>query len=326
MMVECIPLKTAGLTTKEWDSFVDLSDNGTIFHKRKFLSYHPKGRFVDDSLVIKKDNKLLAVVPSTKLNDGKKLIFSSHSGASYGGIVYRKSLNIQEAFTIINSIIEYAKSNKYNEIRITQPPIIYQSKYSNYIDFAMVQNGFDCRRREVSSVVQLDFENKNLLGTFRPEARTATKKAMKKGVEVIECDLFKEYYEILRKNLKLRHNVSPTHTLDELINLKRLFPDEIRLWGAFIKKKLIAGVINFSTNQKVVLAFYISHDEYYQEYRAVNLLFYEIMKRYKKEGYKFLDFGIFTVNMDPNFGLARFKENFGARGIFRDTYYKDFQC
>jgi hypothetical protein len=47
------------------------------------------------------------------------------------------------------------------------------------------------------------------------------------------------------------------------------------------------------------------------------------MKRYKDEGFKFLDFGIFTVNMDPNWGLGRFKENFGARGIFRDTFYKD---
>ena len=47
------------------------------------------------------------------------------------------------------------------------------------------------------------------------------------------------------------------------------------------------------------------------------------MKRSHDEGFKFLDFGIFTVNMDPNWGLGRFKENFGARGIFRDTFYKE---
>ena len=104
--------------------------------------------------------------------------------------------------------------------------------------------------------------------------------------------------------------------------LKSLFPNDIRLWGAFKEKKIIAGVCNFSANSKVVLAFYISHLEKYQEYRAVNLLFYEIMNQYQKEGSKFLDFGIFTVNMDPNWGLARFKENFGARGIFRDTFIK----
>ena len=162
-----------------------------------------------------------------------------------------------------------------------------------------------------------------MLKTYKPEARTAVKKAIKTGVKISECDLFEEYYQILRKNLKLRHNVNPTHTLVELLKIKKLFPKEIRLWGAFLEGKLIAGVCNFSANSKVVLAFYISHNEEYQENRAVNLLFYEIMKKYKEEGYKFLDFGIFTVDMEPNWGLARFKENFGARGIFRDTYYKD---
>jgi len=29
---------------------------------------------------------------------------------------------------------------------------------------------------------------------------------------------------------------------------------------------------------------------------------------------------LFTVNMDPNWGLGKFKESFGARGILRDTW------
>lgn len=29
--------------------------------------------------------------------------------------------------------------------------------------------------------------------------------------------------------------------------------------------------------------------------------------------------GIFTGNEDPNWGLARFKESFGAQGVFRDS-------
>ena len=170
--------------------------------------------------------------------------------------------------------------------------------------------------------MQLDIGEGELLNTFRATARTATKKSMKLGIEIRECEDFEAYYEILKMNLGMRHNVEPTHSIEELKKLKSLFPNDIRLWGAFKEKKIIAGVCNFSANSKVVLAFYISHLEKYQEYRAVNLLFYEIMNQYQKEGSKFLDFGIFTVNMDPNWGLARFKENFGARGIFRDTFIK----
>lgn len=322
-MIEHSPLSSSGISRQEWDDFIEQSDNGTMFHTRRFLSYHPEGRFKDVSLVMKKKNNIFSVLPAVLLErDGKKIL-SSHAGASYGSFAYSSDLNFQEAHDLVDILLDYAKKLKCDRIQITPPPVIYQSKLSNYIDFALVRNGFQYLKREVSSVVQLDTPKEELIYTYRPEARTALKKAQKSGVEIVETDRFEEYYEILKKNLKMRHNVNPTHTLDELLKLKYMFPTKIRLWGAFLGDKLIAGVCNFSCNPKVVLAFYISHNEDFQEYRAVNLLFYEIMKKYQDEGYKFLDFGIFTVNMDPNWGLGRFKENFGSRGIFRDYFFKD---
>lgn len=322
-MLEFYPLHSSKFSHDEWDSFVNTSDNGTIFHLRQFLNYHPKDRFKDASLVVIKDKKPLALLTAAVVErDGKKVL-ASHPGASYGSYVYKPDLNFKDAHELIDVLLVYAKGLKVDRIQLTPPPIIYQSKYSNYIDFALVRSGFTYLKRDVSSIVQLDLDKDELLMSYRAEARTALKKAIKQNVEIVECDKFEEYYEILKKNLKMRHGVNPAHTLDELLKVKKMFPSKVRLWGAFVKGKLIAGVCNFSANPKVVLAFYISHDEDYQEYRAVNLLFYEIMKRYKEEGYKFLDFGIFTVNMEPNWGLGRFKENFGARGIFRDTLYKD---
>lgn len=321
--MEFIPFKTSGITDQEWDDFIDESDNGTMFHKRRFLSYHPADRFKDASIVVKKNNNIQAVLPAVILDREGKKIYSSHGGASYGSFAYRTDLNFREAFDCVEEMVRYATELGCSRIQLTPPPMIYQKKYSNYIDFAMVKNGFNYVKRDVSSVVQLDTPQNELLNTYRAEARTAVKKAQKLGVKIIECDNYAEYYEILKKNLKMRHGVNPTHTLDELLKVRALFPTKVRLWGAFVEDKIVAGVCNFSVNKEVVLAFYISHNEEYQEYRAVNLLFYEIMKCYQKEGYKFLDFGIFTVNMDPNWGLGRFKENFGARGIFRDTFYKD---
>ena len=82
---------------------------------------------------------------------------------------------------------------------------------------------------------------------------------------------------------------------------------------------MIAGALNFIVKEDVVLAFYISHKEEFQELRPLNLLFYSIFKWAIKEKIKVYDFGIFTVNEEPNYGLARFKENFGANGYFRKT-------
>ena len=145
------------------------------------------------------------------------------------------------------------------------------------------------------------------------------RKAQRKGIQIRKSDDFENFYKILKNNLKIRHDVEPTHTLKELCLLNKLFPDRIILHCAFLNNKMIAGVVNFIMNPKVILAFYISHDERFQEYRPLNLLFYSIFNQAIKNGVTTFDFGIFTVNEKANFGLARFKENFGATGIFRDT-------
>ncbi|RKY90754.1 GNAT family N-acetyltransferase, partial [candidate division KSB1 bacterium] len=208
------------------------------------------------------------------------------------------------------------------KIEMTLTPIFYAWKINHYLDFALFRNGFSYRKREVSSFVTLDFSADEVLQTFKNESRTAVRRAIKLGVAVRESEDFPTFYQILRRNLKMRHNVQPTHTLDELICLKNIYPERIHLYAAYLQEQMIAGVVMFHCNPLVTLAFYISHNEDFQQYRAVNLLFYEIFRLSIQQGFRYLDFGIFTVNMEPNWGLARFKENFGSKGIFRDTIVK----
>lgn len=308
---------------RQWEDFVASSNNGTIFHTRKFLSYHPPHRFKDRSLIFLDQNKITALITASLIDSGSKLSFVSHGGASFGGFIYKDSLSLKQAFGLTESLIEFCSRNKISKIIITQSPFVYQKVYNNYIDFAFMKNNFRYLKREVSSVVALNVNEDDVFKLFKPEARTAARKAEKLGVYVRKTEDYEEYYKILKNNLALRHNVKPAHTLQELKHLHELFPGKIQLVGAYFKNKLIAGVVNFECNEKVVLVFYISHNPDYQNCRAVNLLFYEVIKDSISKGFSYLDFGLFTVNMDPNWGLGRFKENFGARGILRDTFYLD---
>ena len=308
---------------EQWEEFVISSNNGTLFHTRKFLSYHPPERFIDNSLLFINNNKIISVITAVDIEKEGKKIFNSHQGASYGGFVYKDNLSIKEAFTLTENLLDYCRNNSFDKIIITHSPFVYQKRYNNYIDFAMIRNGFQYLKREVSSVISLDVSEDNVFSLFKQEARTAVRRAEKLGVKIRNSEDFKDYYNILKKNLAMRHNVKPAHSLEDLVKLKELFPEKIQLVGAYLKEKMIAGVVNFYCNEKVVLVFYISNNMEYQNYRAVNLLFYEIIKDAIRRGLSFLDFGLFTVNMDPNWGLGRFKENFGARGILRDTFYLD---
>ena len=171
----------------------------------------------------------------------------------------------------------------------------------------------------MTSILFLEDSLDKNLAKFKSSHLRAVRNAQEKGVTVCQSNDFDSFYHILEQNLNIRHGVSPTHTLAELKNIHALFPDRVNLFAAFVKDVMVAGVVNFVVNDHVVLAFYISHDEAYQEFRAVNLLFYSIFDWAIQQGFRIYDFGTFTVNEEPNMGLGRFKENFGASGIFRDT-------
>jgi len=220
---------------------------------------------------------------------------------------------------MVEQLVDYSKRENLDGIKLTQPPTIYSKRLSHYIDFALQKNGFLYAKREISSILFLEKSIDENLSKFKSTHRTAVRKAEKSGVVVKETDDFASFYEILKKNLSIRHDVKPTHSLDELLHLKELFPDKINLFGAYIEGEMVAGVINFIATENVVLAFYISHNEDFQEVRPINLLFYKIFEWAIQKKYNVFDFGIFTVNEEPNMGLARFKENFGASGQFRDT-------
>lgn len=310
--------------TPVWEIFVLSANNGTIFHERKFLSYHPRERFIDHSLILEKNGKIQALFPAVEIVDKQRRSLVSHQGSSYGGLVVERDLSIQDSYNYVEAVLDHAKKESFDRIQLTLPPAIYQNRVSNYLDFTLIKHGFTYKKRDVSSILSIESSPDKNLQRFRSTHRTAVRKAIKQGVKIKESEEWSAFYALLKENLKIRHNVQPTHTLEELQKLKKLYPDRIRLFGAYWKEELIAGVVNFSVNQDVVLAFYISHREAFQHLRAVNLLFYEIIKWCHENTFKYLDFGIFTVNMEPNFGLGRFKENFGASGVFRDTFELDF--
>lgn len=302
-----------------WDTFVQESNNGTLFHTRKFLSYHPSDRFKDRSLIFLKKGNPIALLPAADVETESGRMLVSHPGSSMGSVVVPSALAFADAEEIAASLTDYAKSEGFDGIRITLPPTIYLKSPSEYMEYSLMAEGFEYVHRNVTSVLQLANSEEAILKNFKPSHRTAMRKSEKSGVRVRQSDDWEMFYTILEKNLNIRHGVSPTHTLKELQSLAAMYPKKINLFGAFLEDKMIAGVVNFIVKENAALAFYISHDESFQDHRPINLLFYSIFCWAIQNGIQTFDFGTFTVDGDPNRGLARFKENFGASGVFRDT-------
>jgi len=303
-----------------WDSFVRNANNGTIFHLRKFLNYHSEGSFKDNSIEFYKGNNLLSVFPAAAIIEDGKRILVSHPGSSYGSFVTKEDLSIKDAIEVVEELNSYAIRAGFDGIQMTIPPSFYSNRVSNYIEYALLSSGFNYLRREVTSTLTIGENEDEILKKFKSSHQRAVKKSQNLGVEVRITNKVDDFFSILETNLKIRHDVKPTHTIDELKTLITLFHEEIKVFGAFYNHQMIAGVLNITVKEGVALAFYISHKNEFQELRPLNLLFFNIFKWALTNNIKMYDFGTFTVNGIANMGLGRFKENFGASGVFRDTF------
>lgn len=296
------------------------SNNGTLFHYRSFLSYHIDRKFDDHSLFFEKKGNIIAILSAAELIDGSNnKILHSHPGASFGSLVNTQSLSFKDAINIGELLKAYAIDNKFHSITITMYPSIYSTVHSDYVEFSLLKIGAHFEKFEMSSVVNLNLSINEIKSNIKPSHRQAERKARRHGIVIKESNDYATFYSMLVQNLELRHEVRPTHSLIELLKLVKLFPKQIILHTAYHNDSMIAGIVNFICNDNTILAFYICQDYKFQDYRPLNLLFSHVFDWAVKGGYKFYDFGIFTVNQEPNYGLARFKENFGANGYFRKT-------
>ena len=125
-----------------WDKFVSDSNNGTIFHLRKFLNYHSNDKFIDHSILIIKNKNLFSVFPAAERVVSNQKLLVSHPGSSVGSFVLPENLSIANSIELVNQIKKYAKESGFNGIQITLPPNLYQKRLSNYMDFAFFRGGF----------------------------------------------------------------------------------------------------------------------------------------------------------------------------------------
>jgi len=295
---------------EEWDEFVDNSYNGTIFHKQRFLLYHRPYRFKDKSLVFKRKDSIISVFPAADIDN----CLNSHPGTSFGGPVFAYS-GIKTVLGVIDQIIKYAKDNEFKSIIMRLPPNIVKEYPIEAVEFALFYSGFKIDIMELGTCVPL--------GIIYPiyNHYQAAHKANKKGVCIRESNDFDIFWEILRENLK-RHDTTPTHTIVEIEKLRKLFPNDIKLFAAYLDGKMISGTVIFVNNNASFETFYIAQNYEYQDYRSVNLLIIKVMEWATYHGYRFMNFGISTEDNGKklNLGLSKFKEGFGGCDVVRKIY------
>lgn len=309
-----------------WERFVADSNNGTLFHSLRFLSYHPAERFHEHHLVFTKRGRVVALLPATRQDEETGPALVSHPGASYGGFVVRPDLRFDDATALVSALVESATQAGFTRIDLTLTPTVYMKHPHQAVEFALFSAGFRYRKRELTNVVSLDCAPDEVFQRFTNKTRGHLRQALRFGLRVVWADdpqddaLAVLYRMLLDNRRQLGLTPPPAHTLDELIRIRTLMPGRLTLGLTYLDDDPIASVLLFNCNPRAVLTFYICHERSYRHHHPVHLLLYDLLCRATRQGYRIIDFGLSTVNMAPLRSLIQFKESFLAQGFFRETF------
>lgn len=298
----------------EWDAFVKDSKNGTFLFLRDYMEYH-SDRFEDHSLMYYKDGCLLSLLPANRRGDA----IWSHQGLTYGGFVLNKKAHTAEVGEVFDVTLAYLKEAGIKEWYYKQIPTVYHQLPAEDDSYWLWRNSAELMSCHLMSAIDLNTDF-----CISSRRRTYASKLKREGWKIVsssESTLLRRFWTVLSENLKEKYDARPVHSLEEIENLQRLFPDNIVCQGIESPKgKLEAGVLMFLSNQ-VARTQYISASPEGKTSKALDYLFIHLLEHYKNAGYQFFDMG---TSMDDdthlNDGLVAQKEGFGARGIACRTY------
>lgn len=320
------------LDEKDWDRFVlKGSANGTFLHSRRFLSYHKTGKFQDCSLVIRKGQEIIAVVPACVQYDANhNKQFISHAGSTFGGlIVSQKYLAVSKTISLVECLDSWLVEQGFSSCVLKQTSAPFCRSESCSIEYALQHEGY-APYGELSFVIQLDSYPEPVENNFTSSRRRDCRYGEKAGCRFAELSLDEEiasFYSILEKSL-LKYDTKPVHTLSELLDFRHnRLTDETEFYGVKIEDKLIAGSMVFTFNHDVFHTQYLAADPDYLDVFPMNVLDWNLIKLAKSRGYRYFSFGISTEDHGRklNSSLATFKEGFGCNHSMNWTFTKRFE-
>lgn len=297
-----------------WNDFLLTCKNYHFMFNRDFIEYH-SDRFKDHSLIILDEkDKIVALLPGN-LTDRT---FYTHQGLTFGGFLINKNTHASDLLEIFKILKLYLKEEGIEKIIYKCIPTIYHQYPAQEDLYVLFINNAKLYRRDISSSINIEDGFKYSKGR-----KWGINKAKKEGVICKLLDHPSEVWSLIREVLSEHYNTTPVHTETEIDYLKQKFPNNIKVYAAFLNEVIISAAITFETDQ-VVHTQYLACGKTGRDICALDLLIDFIISESKKYA-KIFDFGISNENNGRylNNGLISQKESFGARAIVHDFYSVD---
>lgn len=313
-----------------WDRFINKESlNGTFLQTRRFLNYHPEGRFEDHSLLFMIGTNIAAVIPANVVHTQEGNILYSHQGSTFGGIVLGKCRNrIDDIDMIFRTLEEYLEEQKFTKIILKMTGSIYSLQRAEGLEYFLFLNGYE-QACEIGYYIDFSNYGEEIEKNFTASRRRDYKYSLNHGLVFTKLALdqqIEEFYRLLLDNYK-KFDARPVHELRELLEFKNSrLSDIVEFYGVYNGNLLVAGSMVFCFGKKVFHTQYIASDQEMLSLYVNEFLYKNLIETARLNGFNSISFGTSTLENGRvlNRSLAQFKAGFGTSEYVNRTFQKTF--
>lgn len=318
----------------KWARFVmEGSMNGTFLHTRRFLSYHPEGRFEDASLMIFNGSELVGVCPAAaQAVNGVKML-RSHPGSTFGGPVLSPALLRAPKLTaLVEQLDAYWQAQGYGAAELKLTSDLFCTLPTDALQYALYHAGYT-DELEIAAYLPIAGQSHEALNAaYSFNKRYDLKKCQKAGLEARPIETREQlaaFYDLLCLNLQ-KFDAKPVHTLHELWDFQSArLKDEVSFLGVYNPQgRMVAGACLFFFAQANVLhTQYLATDPAVKGYVPSAFLYDAVIRRGLILGASRVSFGTSTHDRGRvlNVGLIQNKEGYGCLHSLNRIYTKFYR-
>lgn len=320
---------------ERWDRFVmEDSQNGTFLQSRRFLSYHPAGRFEDASLLFAMENgELLGVVPAARCMAEGQACFRAHPGSTFGGLVLARHITQAERLLSMLDALEARLRTAYATCELKLTPQLFAGASTALLEYALFNRGYT---QEVELATYLPLRGataEGLRAGYSPTKRYELKRCESQGLtarRIASQEELAAFYRVLELNLE-KFGARPIHTLEELRDFREnRLRDEVRFLGVYHPEAgMVAGACLFYfAGTNALHTQYLATDTRVRGYAPSAFLYDSVIRTGLEMGVDSLSFGTSTFEHGHvlNLGLIQNKEGYGCLHTLNRLFSKRFEA
>jgi len=319
---------------EKWDAFVmQQAMNGTFLHTRRFLSYHPQGRFEDASLMVYNAQELCAVIPAAVQTVEGRRMLRSHPGSTFGGlIVGPEMLRAPKLVELMSDLDGYLQEMGYGACELKLTSDLFSTLPTDVLQYALYHAGYTDEIEIAAYLPLAGRTHEALVADYSFNKRYDLKKCEKAGLSARRIhtrDELETFYDLLCVNLQ-KFDARPVHTLEELVDFHdQRLKDEIVFLGVYEPMgRMVAGACLFHFAQANVLhTQYLATAPDVKKYVPSAYLYDSVIRTALEMGAGSVSFGTSTHDRGRvlNTGLIQNKEGYGALHSLNRIYTKVYQ-